>query len=467
MLLRRILPLLLGIFLFFLILALPLSLKYEAHYTLAVISFVIVWWISEPVPLGLTALLIPVLMVSGRVVGVDEAFRHFTHPVIFLFLGSFILAEAARKHELDFYIAGKVLKVAKGRGRVIPLLMGGIAWFLSMWLSNTATTAMLLPLVYGLMRGVDDRRFMVGFLLLIAYATAPGGMSTPIGTPPNIITLGFLESFLNYRIDFLKWTFFSLPLTLAMFLVLYFGFRFTHMRREYVVREEIQTGPLTCAQRNVLIAISITIFLWVLPGAIRIFFGEELWKKVDAVIPESVSALIGAGLLFLMPVNLKDGKWTVSADIFREIDWNTIFLFGGGLTLGEVIMKSGLGGEIGEVFLNVVGTPSFGKVVFFSTVVAVVMTEFMSNTASANLIVPIVISICNKVGISPLIPSIAACYSTSLAFLLPISTPPNAIVYSTGIIRIWDMVKAGLIFDVAGIILINGWAKIMHSLGVL
>jgi sodium-dependent dicarboxylate transporter 2/3/5 len=464
--LRRVISLFLGPALAVCVYFIPLEgLSASAHKLLSIFCLVIVWWIGEPISLGLTSLTIPFLIIITGIASPKEAFSEFSNPIIFLFLGSFIIAEGIRKHELDRYFAVKILRIAGRDSRAIVLLLCGFSWFSSFWLSNTAVTAMLLPLAYGVAKGVRERNFMCGLLLFMAYSASIGGISTPVGTPPNLITLGFFDTLLNYHMGFLKWMLIAIPMTFLTFLSTYLIMRLVYIKKKDI--EEVQivdtNKGLSRAQKNLLFVLGAVVFFWVVPGILQAFLKDENLKKVLSTrIHETIPAVGGAILLFLIPTNIKNLEFTLSPSIIKEIEWDTILLFGGGLTLGEMIIKTGLGGFLSDRFFSFMSHSNIFYVTLFFSIIGVLFTEVMSNTAATNMLIPLVISFCQKNGISPVMPSLATCYASSLAFFLPVSTPPNAIVYSSGYIRITEMMKVGLLCDIAGIIIINAWLSIGH-----
>lgn len=470
---KRGISLFLGPAIAILLFLIPLEgLNPSAHAMISIFALVLVWWIGEPIPLGLTALAIPFLLIVTGIAGPKEAFSQFAHPIIFLFLGSFIIAEGIRIHEVDKYFATKLMTFSGKDARSIALAAGGSAWFLSFWLSNTATTAMFLPLTYGIAKGVKERKIMCGILLFLAYSASIGGVTTPVGTPPNLITLGFWETLLNYRMDFFKWMMISIPVTVSMLIATYWIMRIFYIKEAKIEQTEKGKGlefkSLSPAQKNLIIVIGLVIFFWIFPGIAGIFIKDEKLKKIlSSRLDETIPAVGGALLLFLLPRDWKEMKFTLTPSILKEIEWNTILLFGGGLTLGEMLIKTGLGNFISENLFSFMGTPTLFKATFFFSVSGVILTEIMSNTAAVNLLLPLIIPFCKTHGISPLIPSLATCYACSLAFFLPISTPPNAIVYSSGYIKITEMMKAGLLCDIAGIIIINGWMMSLHYFRIL
>jgi sodium-dependent dicarboxylate transporter 2/3/5 len=456
----------------------PLSgLSVEAHRLLAVFGLVVTLWLTEAIPLAAAALLGPTLCVVCGVSTDKEMFKNFGHPIIFLFLGSFLLAEAMLHHGLNRRIAFRILSlpwVGRSPGRVL-WAFAGIAGFLSMWISNTTAAAMMLPIGVAILGEMarrqseregrevrlTDLKFGTGLMLATAFAASIGGMTTPVGTPPNLIAIGFLEQSQGLKITFFQWLAFGVPLALVLLGVL--GIYLNRAcpadpglfegSTAWIQTERAKLGPLTHGELNVLIAFGITVCLWLLPGVVAVTAGVNapLFKALDRHLPEAGAALLGATLLFVLPVNFRRGEFTIGWEQARRIDWGTILLFGGGLALGEAMFSTGLARWIGEGLAHSLNAQTaLGLTVLFA-VIAVLLTETTSNTATANMVVPVAIAVAEAAQVNPVPPALAACLGASLAFMLPVSTPPNAIVFGTGCVPLLKMVKHGLVLDLFGI----------------
>lgn len=466
---------------FFVILLIPFqSLTSRSHNLLAIISTVIILWITEAIPIPVTALLGPSLCVIMRVDDVKNIFSSFSHPVIFLMIGSFIIANSMFIHGLDKRFAYKILslKIIGDSSSRILFAFGLITCILSMWLSNTATTAMMFPITISVLKAltsenIDEQKdnisfkrykYSTGLMLTIAFASSIGGIATPVGTPPNLIAIGMIEKYTNRKIAFFTWMSFGIPISLLLFTALYLYISKACPLKKELSKEHIHffkkqlssLGKLNTAQVNVLIAFCITVMLWVFPGFLALFFGSEnkLYKLFSDVFPESVAAIIGASLLFILPVNWKKREFTLKWNQAADIDWGTILLFGGGLALGELMFKTGLAKAIGTFLIGVTHVESLLMTTLLFTVLAVIITETTSNTAAANMVIPIAIAVAKTLNLNPLFPAIGACFGSSLAFMLPVSTPPNAIVYGSGCISITKMIKYGFIIDLIGIVIV-------------
>jgi sodium-dependent dicarboxylate transporter 2/3/5 len=454
----------------------PLPVSEPAHRLAAILATMVVLWITEALPLAITALIGPVLAIVFQVAPARVAFAPFADPIIFLFIGSFMLAEAMFVHGLDRRIAYGALsaRVVGGSAPRILLVYGLVACAISMWISNTATTAMMFPiglsivahLTEGQEREPGSRNFAVAMMLMAAFGASIGGIGTPIGTPPNLIGIGMLSRIAGVEISFVEWMKLGVPLVLVTFSALFLYFRFGLLRdvklplnRTDRFREELRRlGPLSAGQRNTLIAFGITVTLWLLPGLFNLFAAAgwqgSFVKTYSAAVPESVAAMIGAVLLFILPVQWKARRFTLAWHQAVRIDWGIILLFGGGLAMGELAFSTGLAEAMGRGITSwLPGESSVSLTVLF-TAVAIAMSEAASNTASANMIVPVAIAVSQAAGISPLEPALGATLGASMGFMMPISTPPNAIIYSSGHVPITVMMRHGIVLDVMGFFII-------------
>jgi sodium-dependent dicarboxylate transporter 2/3/5 len=456
------------------------GLDAPAHRLLAVLGLVVTLWVCESIPLAATALLGPALCVAAGIAPAREVFRSFADPIIFVFLGGFLIAEATLHHGLNRRIALSVLGlpgVGRSPARLL-LAFGGVTAFISMWVSNTATTAMMFPIAVAILSEMARRRraaagravhftelrFGAGLMLMTAFAASVGGVATPVGTPPNLIGLGFIERELKLDLTFFQWMTFAVPL--AVVLVLFLGFHLQRFGRaepdlltggrEWLAVEKATLGALTRAERNVLVAFGVTVCLWVLPGVTAVWRGDRdpLYLWLNSHVPESVAALLGSLLLFVLPVDWARREFTLSWREATRIDWGTLLLFGGGLALGELMFATGLARWIGEGLAHALrADTALGLIVLF-TGIGILVSETTSNAASANMVVPVAIAVAQAAGVDPLRPALAACLGASMGFMLPVSTPPNAIVYGSGCVPLMKMVRYGLALDVAGFLAI-------------
>ncbi len=471
---RRTLGLLVGPVAFLILMAAPPGgLSLPAGRLTAVLALVLVWWITEAVPIPVTALLGPALAVVCGVGGVTEMFAPFGDPIIFLFLGSFVLAEAMFATGLDRRMAYAILSrrwVGSSATRILVAVMA-ITAGLSMWLSNTATAAMIYPIGMSILLAmsrllekaqgekVDFTRLRYGtaLMLVIAYAASIGGIGTPVGTPPNLIALGQLDTLAHVRIPFFQWMLLGVPVMLVMAAALVGYLRWAlppevteiSGSREHIAAERAALGRLGVGERNVLVAFGLTVALWVLPGVLALFAGPAsgLARTVQASLPEGVVALFGASLLFILPVSWKERRFTMTWNQAVRIDWGTLMLFGGGLSLGAAMFRTGLAAAVGNGLIALTGAHSLAALTYLFAFVAIVLTETTSNTAAATMVCPLAIAAAQAAGVSPVPPAVAAALGASMAFMLPVSTPPNAIVYGSGCVPITAMLRHGLVLD--------------------
>ena len=466
--LRRKSGLIIAPIVFGIVLLLPAgSLTPEGHRLGAVLAVVITLWVTEALPLAVTALLCPLLAIVLQVAPLRTVFAPFANPLIFLFIGSFILAQGLFVHRVNERIAYGVLslKVIGARPTRILIAYGALAAFLSAWMSNTATAAMLVPIGMSLVafmesEGKMSRSYGTALMLMTAYGCSRGGMATPVGTPPNLIAIGLLNDLLDVRITFFEWMLLAVPVTLVLM-----GIVFVYLTwvsdspagviegADAIIAERKQAlGPWKPGERNAVIAFSVTVVLWVGPGLLPLLLGREhpFAQSVLTSMPESVAALTGAVLLFLLPVSATQ-RSTITWRQAAQIDWGTILLFGGGLSLGTLSASTGLAQVVGEAITGLLPTSDVVGIAYAAALFTVVLSETMSNTAATNIAIPIVISIAQAADVDPVTPAIAAALAASVAVVLPVSTPPNAIVYASGRVRLTEMIKYGLLMDVLAV----------------
>lgn len=466
------------------------SLSPKAHVLAAVLSWTVVWWVCEPIPLAMTALLSSVLCVIFGVSDARAVFAPYADPIIYLFLGSFMLAEAMAIHGLDERFAYGIMSlkfVGNSTGRIL-LAFGFICAFLSMWISNTAATAMMFPIALGIVYALADiqakksgkkvdplkLRFGTGMMLMAAYAASAGGIGTPVGTPPNLIGIAMIEKFCGVKIAFFQWMSFAIPLLVVLFALLYFLMYFLHKPEvarieggtEFVLEERGKLGKWTRGQRNALFCFMVTVTLWLIPGILSVLYGDAapISRAYSRMMPEGVAAVVGALLLFLLPVNWKKREFTISWTQATKIDWGTLLLFGGGITLGTMMFDTKLAEVIGTSLLKVSGATSVWGITFGAIYIAMLVSETSSNTASANMVIPVMIALAQAAGVNPIPPAIGATLGASCGFMLPVSTPPNAIVYGSGMVPITSMIRAGIFFDVLGGLVIWGGLYVLLPL---
>ncbi len=461
-----------GLFILMLVLPLP-GLSTEAHRLAAVMVAVITLWVTEAIPLPVTALLGPTLAVILGVAPAGQAFAQFANPLIILFIGSFILAQAIFVHRLNERIAYGVMswKVIGARPTRIMIAYGGIAAVTSAWMSNTATAAMLLPIGLSLLAFMESeadisKNYGTVLMLVTAYGCSLGGIATIIGTPPNVIAVGMIEQYAGVQITFVEWMVFAVPISLLMLLFLFFylnwvggaGVKEIPGAERIIQERKAALGEWKPGERNVSIAFLVTVALWVIPGLLPLIpinspGFTSFVDQLRAAVPISVAAIVGTTLLFVLPIS-RTQRQTITWKQAAQIDWGTILLFGGGLALGDLARQTLLAEAVGQGITGILPVSSIVGLTFASAVFGVFLSETMSNTAAATIAVPIIISIAQAAGVDPVPPAIAASLAASVAVVLPVSTPPNAIVYSSGKVPLMQMVRYGLILDGVAIIII-------------
>ncbi|MBI1872651.1 MAG: DASS family sodium-coupled anion symporter [Acidobacteria bacterium] len=476
---RRTAGLFLAPVVFLTILAVPMSgLDAPAHELAAIFALMMVLWVSEALPLPVTALIGPLAAIALGIAPARAALAPFADPVIFLFIGSFMLAEAMFVHGVDRRIAYAALSSRLVGTSAVRILgaYGTVAMLLSMWISNTATTAMLFPIGLSILmhfsrdsgsRQAATPRFAIAMMLMTSFAASVGGIGTPVGTPPNLIGLGMLERLTGTRVSFVQWMTLGVPIALALFGFLLVYFWATCARGVAVaeggaelVREELRKlGPMTRGQRNVLAAFGVTVLLWIAPGLFTIAGADQsaFARAYASAMPEGVAAMMGALLLFVLPLDWKARRFTLTWEEAVRIDWGIVLLFGGGIAMGELAFSTGLAEAIGRGLTSRLPAHDTATLTILFTGAAIVISEGTSNTASATMIVPIAIAVAQASGVRPIEPALGATLGASMGFMMPISTPPNAIVYSSGYVPITSMMKFGIVLDLVGFVVIVGF----------
>lgn len=410
------------------ILFFPIFEDEKVNGALAILIFTAILWITEAIPLAMTALLIPVLVIILKIAEPKEAFAEFSNPVIYLFMGGFVLAGALSTHSLDRLLAHKLLLLAKGNFYKSSILLMFATSLTAFWVSNTSTAAMMIPLALGILAITDSKKATAEakFLLLgIAYAANIGGIVTMIASPPNAIGAALLD------LSFSEWLVYGLPIFLITFpiMVLVLTLYFKPDRKMLV--PTIALPGKRSPKRNALLTIfAITVLLWVFDGVLAPMLGIE----------SSFSSLVAIFSMLLL-FTFKVMTWE---QILKSIRWEILLLFGGGLTLGYIVESTGLGSILVNYVMEL--SQHVPLIVFLWLIVmgSIIMTEFMSNTASAALILPLLYTLAQASGINPMVLVLPATIAASFGFMMPVGTPPNAMVYSSGFVPQKDMMKAGL-----------------------
>lgn len=425
--------------------------------------WMVVWWITEAAPIAVTALLPIVLFPLTGIFTIDEATAPYANKIIFLFMGGFLLGLGMERHNLHKRIALRLIKLTGTNPNGIILGFMLTTAFISMWISNTATTVMMLPIALSItgLLGIDQtsgkgqRRFALALMLGIAYAANIGGTATIIGTPPNVAWIGFMSDMLDYEVTFAKYLTIGLPICLIMLTVTYllitrvlYPSRISNLSESSrVIEEQLQEmGAMSKAEKRVAVIFVSTALAWILRGSINSWLDTNF-------LNDTIIAIAGGILMFITPLNLKKSQFLLEWEYTKKLPWGILLLFGGGLTLAKAMEKSEIVQTVGN---SIAGTGDIAPILLIAglTTFMLFMTELMSNVALTVIFVPVVIGISQSLGVNPMYLTLPVTLAASYAFMMPISTPPNAIVFSSGMIRMKDMMRAGVLLNVIAIILL-------------
>jgi sodium-dependent dicarboxylate transporter 2/3/5 len=456
---RKLIGLFVGpaVFLLLLLQSPPEAMPATAWGVTAVALWMAIWWISEAIPIPATALLPIVCFPILGVAEVSAVTRNYAHHLVFLFLGGFWIAIAMERWNLHRRIALVILRLVGTRADRIVLGFMLATAFLSMWISNTATAMLMLPIAMAVITKAKvekHSRFATSLMLGIAYAASIGGVATLIGTPPNAILAGVMETMFGERITFGKWFLFGLPLAATMFLWCWFYLTRIALPSEFleleagesIIRTELQALGATSREERWVLAVFTTVaLLWLFKGLIPVPAIQSL--------QDSTIAISGALLLFMIPVDLKQGLFLLDWKSAVRVPWEIILLFGGGFALAHGFEQSGLTSWIGNRLVFLSGA-HWLLILLTIAAITIFLTEVTSNTASASMLLPIIASLSVGVGVHPFGPMVAAALAASFAFMLPVATPPNAIVYASGRVSIPQMARTGFWLNLSGILLI-------------
>ena len=445
-------------------------------YTLAVAIWMALWWVSEIVPLAITSLLPIVLFpLLGIMNGKAVSSTYFNH-VIFLFIGGFLVALAIQKWNLHKRIAIRILQfVGLSPAKILFGFMFATA-FLSMWISNTATTMMMVPILLSITLKLEElngkekiSHFAVGLLLATAYSASVGGIATLIGTPPN---LSFARIFDIYfpnapEITFIDWFIFALPISIIMFIILYFYLyvvfikkdkKWKNISKETLQDDLNQMGKISYEEKIIGIIFVLTAVLWFFRSNIDIgFIHIKGWSNLFSnpkFINDGTVAIFMAMLLFIIPSKKEKGTFLMDWKAAEDIPWEIILLFGGGFALASGFKESGLSMWFGEQLMFLKGVHPL-IIIFSIALIVTFLTELTSNTATVETFLPILAGLAISIETNPLLFMLPATIAGSMAFMLPVATPPNAIIFGTRRVRITQMIKTGLFLNIVGTIVIS------------
>lgn len=439
--------------------------------TAAVGILMAIWWLTEAIPIAATALIPLVLFPILGAASVKDAAAPYSHEVIFLFMGGFLIAQAMQNWRLHKRLALQTIRFVGTKTTMLVAGFMAATAFLSMWVSNTATVVMMFPIALSVIESIEPylvisekkgrranpptRYFSICLMLGVAYAASIGGITTLIGTPPNALLAAFMDQQYGRTFSFASWFIMALPLTLiflplAWFILtrLLFPIQNFHTpgAEKYIDDEINKLGPMKRSECSVLVVFILTAFLWMTHPVLSDLPGLSL--------DDSSIAIFGALLLFILPAGGDKGERLLDWESAKKIPWGVLVLFGGGLSLASGMSRNGVAAFIGNQFHGVGQIHPFW-ITLLVVLVVIFLTEIMSNTALVATFLPILAGVAAGFGVNPVLLLLPATLAASFAFMMPVATPPNAIVFSSGYISIPQMAKAGLVLNVIGTLLIS------------
>lgn len=449
----------------------PEGLSPEGHRVGALALWMAIWWISEALPMAAIALLPIALFPLLQIMDTGQVTMQYGHHIIFLFMGGFLIAVTMERWNLHKRVALAIIEfVGVGPSRIILGFMIA-SGFLSMWVSNTATAMMMVPIGIAVIRQVGElmaqkesinetdklfqHNFGTALMLGIAYACSIGGVATIIGTPPNTVLVGVIETLYQQSVSFLLWMAFGVPLAIVMlfacwvYLVNFIlpirlselpgGTAFIHTERESL-------GPMSKEERWIIVVFGAVAFCWIVRG----FIDHPALRHVN----DSSIAILGALCLFAIPSNFKKGEFLLDWPTAVKIPWGIIILFGGGLALAHGFSTTGLAAWLAHFLIALDGVPVL-LIILVIAGTTLMLTEVTSNTATSTMLMPIMASLAVAISVHPFGLMIAAAIACSFAFMLPVATPPNAVVFGSGHVTIPQMARAGLGLNIIGVVIIS------------
>ena len=452
----------------------PVGVAEPANRVLAISVLMISWWILEAMPLAAVALIPLVLFPLLKITSLKEVSRAYADPVVFLFMGGFFLALALEKWQLHKRIALRIIGWTGTNGNRIILGFILATGFLSLWLSNTATTMMMFPIAMSVIHVISEqnpehagiRNFSLVLMLSIAYASN-FALGTVIGTPPNVAYAGYISEKFNYTIGFLPWMLAFMPLTLALLLVQYlvlvkwmFPNRITDSLsgRQFVEQEQRKLGPVTTTEKRVLWVFGLTVLGWI---------SKDLLNEIQSwlVFDDTIIAMAGGLVLFALPSGRREThprERLLDWEDTYKMAWGILLLFGGGIALAKALEDAKLLEQLGQYMAGMDGLSPFWLILIVTTV-SIFLSEVMSNVAQVIVMAPVITTLALALKIDPLLLGIPMTLGASCACMLPMGTPPNAIVFASGRIQIMDMLRSGFVLNVASALLITLFVWLLQS----
>lgn len=449
------------------------TFSHAARACAAIVLWMAIWWFTEAVPIAVTSLLPIVLFPLFGVMGSSDTLKEYANGTIFLFLGGFLIAAGIARWHLDRRIALLTIRIVGTKPQQIILGLLLSTSFISAWVSNTATAAMMVPIALAVLKVVRSTRedlpidraehnFGVCVLLAVAYGASLGGVLTLIGTPPNGIFARFVEQTYNVPVSFIDWMLIAFPIVVVMIVATQLLMTKVLFRelvselpggKDWVMHEYSKLGPMSRGEKIVLTVFVTAALLWCFGPVIR---GIQIGDMTPFKALSDTVIAMGAGIiLFIIPVDYKRGvhalDWSSASD---TVAWDVLLLFGGGLSMAAAIQKTGLADIIGAQATFLSSLPEVAAISGLTTL-TVFASEFTSNTALAATMMPLVAAVTDSIGMHPEALLVATTFGASLAFMMPVGTPPNAIIFGTGRIRIAEMIRAGFWLNVCGIVVVT------------
>ncbi|MCL6218673.1 SLC13 family permease [Zunongwangia pacifica] len=454
------------IFVIFQFLQPPADMSPQAFNVLAVTIWMAIWWVTEVIPIAATALLPIVLFPLSGALDIGLTTASYGHKYVFLYMGGFFIAVAIEKWNLHRRIALNIINLIGTNIKFIILGFMVATAFLSMWISNTATSVMMLPIGTAIITQLKDnpktsenenKTFGKALMLAIAYSASIGGIGTLIGTPPNLVFAGIVEELYGIEISFVKWALLGMPISILLLFFCWkyitsFAFKFNQTEfpggKTEIKRLLTELGNISIQEKRVLIIFVLTALCWIT----RSFFLEKFLPNID----DTIIAMMAGIALFLVPSgkNKEKQKHLLSWEEAVKIPWGIILLFGGGMALAKAFSDTGLANWIGEQLVNLENLPLFLLILILVASVNF-LTEVTSNLATTAMLLPILAPMALALNLHPYFLMVAATLAASCAFMLPVATPPNAVVFGSGYLKIADMMKTGFWLNIISILIIS------------
>jgi solute carrier family 13 (sodium-dependent dicarboxylate transporter), member 2/3/5 len=438
-----------------------------AYKVLAVALWMIIWWISEAAPIPITALLPLIVFPVLGVMKMSEAAAPYANPIIFLFMGGFMIAIGLEKHRLHERIALNLIRITgtSGNGIILGFLIA--TGFISMWISNTATAMMMLPIAISVItllrtekknnpeeetRG--ERNFGIGLMLVIGYAANIGGVGTLIGSPPNVVFAGLLDQFYDQKMQFGKWMLIGLPISIILLtachlvitrLIFPNNLKKIHGADALIKSKLTELGSIRKEEKLVMIIFGITSSCWIFQQPINLLIGSDMLNDTNI-------AMAGGSLMFIVPSSLTKFTFLLHWRDTEKLAWGILILFGGGLCLAQGLSNVGVIQAVGARIAE--QSDSVNWLLLGLITASIFLTEVMSNVALVQIFIPVVFGIATNLGMSPILLAMPVTLGASMAFMFPVSTPPNAIVFSSGHMKVKDMMRAGIVLNLVSVVVI-------------